>query len=103
MESEMLIKQFTEITDPEIWDLSENDDIILTREGCKEQRVLINLKTYQAFKDMLLQFQQQDSGLAAQFDFNPYLQDFIDILNHDKFEDITDDDSYFQNLARNIK
>jgi hypothetical protein len=88
----MLIKQFTEITDPEIWDLSENDDIIITREGSKDQRVLINLKTYQAVKDMLMQFQQQDSdsGLAAKFDFNPYLQDFIDVLNYDQFEDITD-------------
>lgn len=89
----MLIKPFTEITAPNTWELSENDDIIITREGSKNQRVMINVKTYQAFKEMLLQFQQQDSdsNFAAQIDFNPYLQDFIDILNHDQFEDITEE------------
>lgn len=54
---------------------------------------------------MLLKLQQQDSDskLADQFDFNPYLQDFIDILHHDQFKDITDNDTYFQNFARNLK
>ena len=101
----MLIKRFNEIKDLEIWDLSETDDIILTKEDSDDQRVLINFKTYKDLKEMLLKLQQQDSGsnLADQFDFNPHLQDFIDILNHGQFEDITDNDTYFQDFARSIK
>ena len=89
----MLIKEFADIKNPEIWDLSKNDDIIITKEDSDDQRVLINFKTYKNFKNMLLKLQQQnwDLKLADQFDFNPYLQDFIDILNHDQFEDITED------------
>ncbi len=101
----MLIKEFADIKNPEIWDLSETDDIIITREGSDDQRVLINFKTYRDLKEMLLKLQQQDSDSksADQFNFNPHLQDFIDILNHDQFEDITDEGNYFQNLARSIK
>jgi len=101
----MLIKKFADLKKPEIWDLSETDDIIFTKEDCDDHRVLINFKTYKNLKEMLLKFQQQDSDLkvANQFDFNPYLLDFIDVLHHDQFEDITDKDNYFQNFARSIK
>lgn len=101
----MLIKEFADIKNPEIWDLSETDDIIITKEDSDDQRVLINFKTYKDLKEMLLKLQQQDSSsnLADQFDFNPHLQDFIDILNHDQFEDITDNDTYFQDFTRSIK
>jgi hypothetical protein len=84
----------------DIWDLSKTDDIILTRKDREDQRVLINYKTYQTFKDLLFQIQQSDSGLTSshQFDLNPHLQDLIDILNQDQFEDITDVDHHFQIL-----
>jgi len=100
----MLIKEFTEMTDPEVWNLSENDDIIIFRKDSNQQRVLINYKTYQNLKDSLIKLQQQNSNsLTTQFDLNPYLQDFIDIIQNDQFEDITDDDNYFQNFTRRIK
>lgn len=101
----MLIKKFVDIKNPEIWDLSKTDDIIITKEDCDDHRVLINFKTYKDLKEMLLKLQQQNSSsnLADQFDFNPHLQDFIDILNHDQFEDITDNDTYFPDFTRSIK
>jgi hypothetical protein len=101
----MQIKQFNEMVSPDIWDLSATDDIILTRKDREDQRVLINYKTYQTLKEAISQLQQADSELTLmnQFDLNPYLQDFIDILNQDQFEDITDDDNYFRNVARSIK
>jgi hypothetical protein len=55
----MRVKQFAELTNPEIWDLSENDDIIIAKEGSKDQRVLINFKTYESLKKTLLNLQQQ--------------------------------------------
>jgi len=101
----MLIKQFTEMRNPKIWDLSENDDIIITRKGQNEQRVLINFKTYEAMKKTLANRKHlsQQSQSADSFDLSPYLQDFIDILQNDEFEDITDDDHYFENFVRELK
>lgn len=44
----MLIKEFTDLKNPEIWDLSETDDIIITREDSDDQRVLIISKLIKA-------------------------------------------------------
>jgi hypothetical protein len=101
----MQIKQINEMVSPDIWDLSATDDIILTRKDREDQRVLINYQTYQRLKQAISQLQQADSSMAIQdqFDLNPLLQDFIDILNQDQFEEITDDDNYFRNFARSIK
>jgi len=101
----MLIKEFADLKRAEIWDLSETNDIIITKEDSDDQRVLINYKTYQKPKEMLFKLQQQNSDtmLADQFDFNPFVQDFTDIFHKDKSEDITDKDNYFQNFSRSIK
>jgi len=47
----MRIKRLADITDPEIWKLSESEDIIITKQGSNDQRVLLNYKTYQAIKE----------------------------------------------------
>ena len=101
----MQVKQFNKIADPEIWALSETDDVIITKGDSNEQRVLINYKTYQTIKQALANRSKSNttSMSADSFDLDPFLQDFIDILNNDQFEDITDDDHYFENFVRNIK
>ncbi len=52
-----------------------------------------------------MKLQQTDIKLQSgdQFDFNPYLQDYIDNMDHDQFEDITDNDTYFWDFAKCIK
>ena len=42
----MLVKDLSDIANSDIWELSENDDIIITKKGSDDQRVLINFKTY---------------------------------------------------------
>ncbi|MBN2009043.1 hypothetical protein JW960_06840 [candidate division KSB1 bacterium] len=89
---------------PEVWALAEKDDVIITGKTSDDQRVLIYYKTYQAMKAKLSRMSTviQDNATNA-FDLNPYLQDFIDIFNNDDFEDITDDDHYFENYVRKLK
>jgi len=99
----MLIKQFTEMRDPKTWDLAKDEDIIITRKGTAEQRVLINYKTYESIKKMLFRLQRQ---LELTFedddiDWLPYIQDFKDVLETSNFKEIEPD--YFENLARKIK
>ncbi len=101
----MLIRESKKNISPEIWALSEKDDVIITKENSAEQRVIINYKIYESIKQALTDRKKikQQSNSAESFDLNPYLQDFIDILQNDQFEDITDDDHYFENFARKIK
>ncbi|MFZ5517332.1 MAG: hypothetical protein ACOY90_11875 [Candidatus Zhuqueibacterota bacterium] len=100
----MRIKQFNNISDSDIWDLSKTDDIIFTKEGSEEQRVLINFETYKAIKKALANRSKISDNLTAaeSFDLNPFLQDLIDIVNTDQFEDITDNDHYFENFVRKL-
>ena len=99
----MLIKQFTELRRTEIWGLAENEDIIITRKGSNEQRVLINFKTYESMKKALFRLQQQVSLASAtdDMDWSPYLQDFEDIFDSGNFKDV--DNNHFVNLARRMK
>ncbi len=95
----MLIKQFTDLSNPELWKLSEKDDVIINKEGSNEQRVLINYETYKSIKETVTGSKHH----ADPFDLNPFLQDFIDILQNDQFEDITNNDHYFENFVRKVK
>ncbi len=100
----MQIKQFNNISDSDIWELSKTDDIIITKEGSEEQRVLINFETYKAIKQALANRSRISDNLARaeSFDLNPFLQDLINIVNTDQFENITDNDHYFENFVRKL-
>jgi len=98
----MLTKQFTDLSNPELWKLSEKDDVIINKEGSNEQRVLINYETYKSIKEAVA-VSKHHAHSADSFDLNPYLQDFIDILQNDQFEDITNNDHYFENFVRKVK
>jgi len=101
----MLIKQFNEIKDLEIWDLSENEDIIITKENTNNKRVLVNYDNYKTLKDALNQYRQNQLKIndSDQFDLNPHLEDLNTIVKNGNFKDITDQPHYFENMARRIK
>ena len=98
----MLIRESKQNISPEVWALSEKDDVIFTKENSDDQRVLINYKTYESMKQSLTNYKQlnQKPSSAETFDLNPHLQDLIDIVKNDQFEDITDQDHYFRNFVR---
>jgi hypothetical protein len=98
-ELNMHIKQFAEITNPEIWDLSEKDDIIIAKEGSKDQRVLINFNTYESLKNTLFRLQQQISDLDDEsYDWSPHVNDFNDILKNSNFKEVKP--NHFEKLAK---
>ena len=101
----MLIKEFSEIMDKEIWDLSENEDIIITKENTDNKRVLVNYDNYKILKDALNQYRQKPLTVkdAEEFDLNPHLEDLNTIVKNGNFKDITDQPHYFENMARKIK
>lgn len=101
----MLIKEFTDIKNPEIWDLSETEDIIITRKNSSHKRVLINYENYKILKDALNQYRQHllTAKDADEFDLNPHLEDLNTIVKQGNFKDITNQPHYFENLARKIK
>ena len=100
----MLIKEFADIKNPEIWDISENEDIIITKENTDHKRVLINYDNYKILKDALNQYRQNQLVIkdADEFDLNPHLEDLNTIVKNGNFKDITDQPHYFENLARKI-
>jgi len=97
----MLIKKFTDIKNPEIWDLSENEDIIITKENTDKKRVLVNYDIYKTLKDALNQYRQHQLAVkdADEFDLNPHLKDLNAIVKNGNFKDITDQPYYFENMA----
>jgi len=101
----MLIKEFDDIKNPEIWDLSETEDIIITKENTDNKRVLINYDHYKILKNTLNQYRQNPLTVkdADEFDLNPHLEDLDTIVKNGNFKDITDQPYYFENLARKIK
>jgi len=101
----MLIKEFADIKNPEIWDLSENEDIIITKENTDHKRVLVNYDNYIILKDALNQNRQKPLTVkdADEFDLNPHLEDLNIIVKNGNFKDITDQPHYFENMARKIK
>jgi len=101
----MLIKEFADMKNPEIWDLSENEDIIITKENTDNKRVLVNYDNYKTLKDALNQYRQDQLRVndADQFDLNPHLEDLNTIVRNGNFKDITDQPHYFENMARKIK
>ena len=99
----MLVKQFTEMRNPQTWDLAEHEDIIITRKGKNEQRVLINFKTYEKLKKTFFWLQEQisqENETEDNIDWSLYIQDFKDILNSGRFKKVGD--NYFENRARRL-
>ena len=101
----MRVKQFIEISDPEIWDLSKNEDIIITNENPNDQRVLVNYENYKKIKNALKQYTRNERTVkdADEFDLNPFLEDLNTIVKNGHFEDITDQPNYFEKMARRVK
>jgi len=100
----MLIRESKKNISPEMWALSEKDDVILTKENSPDQRVVVSYKNYKALKKALAdqKMSGQESSPAESFDLNPHLQDLIDIVENGQFEDITDDDHYFRNFVKEL-
>jgi PHD/YefM family antitoxin component YafN of YafNO toxin-antitoxin module len=101
----MLIKEFADMKNPEIWDLSETEDIIIIKENTDQKRVLIDYDNYKILKDALNQYRQNPLTVrdADEFDLNPHLEDLNTIVKNGNFKDITDKPHYFENMARKIK
>ena len=101
----MLIKEFADINNPEIWDLSENEDIIITKKNTHHKRVLVNYDNYKILKDALNQYRQNQFMIrdVEDFDLNPHLEDLSTIVKNGNFKDITDQPHYFENMAHKIK
>jgi len=49
----MQVKDFSEITDPETWELSKSEDIIFTKAGTSGKRVMMTLERYKELKKSL--------------------------------------------------
>lgn len=83
----MLIKEFSDINNPEIWDLSETEDIIITKENTDNKRVLTNYDHYKILKASLDQYRQNQLTLkgADEFDFNPHLEHLNTIVKNGNF------------------
>ena len=98
----MKIKNFSDLSDPNIWDLSEHDDIIIIKENSNQQRVLMNFESYKILKEASNQYYQSQLRINDddQFDLNPYLENLNTIVKAGNFKDITDQPHYFENLAR---
>ena len=101
----MLIKEFDDIKNPEIWDLSENEDIIITKKNTDHKRVLINYDAYKVLKEALNQYHQNQLIVkdTDEFDLNPHLEDLNTIVKNGNFKDITDQPHYFENVLRKLK
>ena len=101
----MLIKNFADLKKIEIWNLSENEDIIITKKNTNNKRVLVNYDSYKTLKEALNQYHQNQLKVneADQFDLNPHLEDLNTIVKNVNFKDITDQPHYFENMARKIK
>ena len=101
----MLIKEFADMKNPEIWDLSETEDIIITKENTDHKRVLINYNNYEILKDALNQYRQNPLTVrdADEFDLNPHLEDLNTIVNNGNFKDITGQPHYFENVLQKLK
>ena len=98
----MIHKNFAEITNPETWDLSKNEDIIFTKDKTKNCRVLVNYQKYKISIDTLYQYHQNQSN-EINFDLNPYLDELNEIVKNDNFKDITDQPNYFENMVHKLK
>lgn len=90
--SHLLIKAFADIKKPEIGDISENEDIIITKENTNTKRVLVNYDVYKTVKEALNQYRQNALTVkdADEFDWNPHLEDLNTIVKKGNFKDITD-------------
>ena len=101
----MLVKEFADIKNPEIWDISENEDIIIIKENTNTKRVLVNYDAYKTLKEALNQYRQNQLTIkdADEFDLNPHLEDLKTIVKNGNFKDITDQPHYFENMVREIK
>ena len=101
----MLIKEFADMKNPEIWDISENEDIIITKENTNTKRVLVNYDAYKALKEALNQYRQNPLTVrdADEFDLNPHLEDLNTIVKNGNFKDITDQPHYFENVLQKLK
>lgn len=101
----MHVKNFDDLNKSEIWDLSENEDIIFTKKNTDNKRVLVNYKSYQILKKSLNQYFQTQLKIndGDQFDFNPFIEDLNTIVKNGNFTDIADQPHYFENLARLLK
>ena len=101
----MQVKQFSEISDPETWDLSQNEDIIITKKILNDQRVLVSYENYKKLKNALKQSKQNELKArdAEEFDLNPFLDELNTIVKNGHFEDITDQPDYFEKMARRVK
>ncbi len=101
----MIVKKLSDLKNTDVWDLSEHEDIIITKDNTDTKRVLVNYDSYKILKDASEQCKQSKFKVqdADQFDLNPYLEELIKIVKDGQFEDITDQPHYFENLARQIK
>ena len=101
----MIIKKLSDLKNTDVWDLSEHEDIIITKDNTDNKRVLVNYDNYKILKDALDQCKQSKFKVqdADQFDLNPHLEDLNTIVKNGKFKDISDQPHYFENLARKIK
>ncbi len=103
-ENIMIIKKLSEIQDPQIWNLTEHEDIIITREGSSGQRVLLDLKTYQALKESATKLPSQTMEIkTVNFELNPNLQSYLDRLQNNTLEQNTENEKYSENYTRNQK
>ena len=100
----MLSENFSNITDPQIWELSENDDIILSKDDSTEHRVLVNYENYKALKDLITQLKSHQLIIkdSDEFDLNPHLEDLNAIVKSGQFEDISDQPHYFKKMAQDF-
>ena len=99
----MLVKRYDDIHDPEIWERADNEDIIVTKPGTNEQRVLINWDTYQKYKQVLYWLQKQishESKTDSDIDWEEELPTLNDILNNSTFKKATA--GYFINRVRSM-
>lgn len=101
----MTIKNLKELTSPDIWELSENEDILIRKDESDDYRVLVNFKDYQTLKDALARYHQQQFRVndTESVDLNFYLEDLKKIVTTGHFEDVTDQPQYFETIARKAK
>ena len=101
----MKTKDITQLSSDELWNLSENDDVILSKDNNKDHRILINYKQYKILKDALSNYQQNHFRISDsdEFDLNPHLEDLNRIVKNGKFKDISDQPNYFENIVWSIK